>query len=110
MSTIITPWGWFQLGKLTQLKTRVTLQTFNCFMDRLPDAYKGEVQWSHGKDNYRIIVIQQLYNWTGWDHVRHAMELAKANVIVQKGLARLAELTKDDMPSNHEDAVDHVAW
>jgi len=65
-------------------------------MDRVDDAFKADIQWSHGKDGKRIVVVQQLGTWAGWDNIKHAMEIAKANVMVEKGLSRLAELTKPD--------------
>ena len=95
MSTVITVWGWFTMGRLTQYKVKVNVETFTSFMETLDYVHKADVQVIYGrKDTQRIIVIQQLSNWTGWDNVRYAMEIAKANGIVSKGLRRLNELTK----------------
>lgn len=95
MSTVITVWGWFQMGRLTQYKVKVNIETFRSFMETLDEVYKADVQWYEGsRSDQRIILVQQLSNWTGWDKIKLAMEIAKAHVIVAKGVRKLHELTK----------------
>lgn len=104
MSTIITSWGWFQMGRLTQYKVKVNIETFLSFMQTVDETHKAEIQWYNGaKVNQRIIVIQQLNNWTGWDNIKHSMEIAKANVIVQKGLTKLSQLTEPKIAHQSSD-------
>jgi len=89
MSTIITPWGWFNMGTTLHLKLRVKQDTFENFMNLLPKEYKGDVSWRMSKAGQRVIQISQMTNWTGWDRVRRALEQAKTRAVIEQANRKL---------------------